>query len=387
MRTAVLVLLVSTNFGLFLVVHSQIDFPAFYNAGVIARTNSHQLFNLSTQQQFANFMPFYHLPHEAFLFAPLSLLPYQEALQIWRVLNLVFLIVGLRLLREKLLLGLAMFAVPFCLYEGQDSCLLFLLVAISLYLLERNEFTSGAILALAVFKPQIPVVIALALLINGRKRFASGFALGTAALCMVSGAILGLSGISGYINIIRVTDPHETPTKMISIRGLFALTGHDWKWLTIGISIFLVLSFLPIWKRLDPRTAFATAILVGALTAFHFHAYDLVLILVPISVLKLRAAYTWPFYLAPIFLTLTYFGYVSLLAIPLVAIVIRFFMLEFGTMRGLWVHATADVVFLITGFWHHWFWLLLVGMLVLDIFLCWEPALFYIQRWLTDGIN
>jgi hypothetical protein len=311
------------NVALFSVIHSQIDFPAFYNVGQIAISTPSLIYNLHVQQSFANYMPFYHLPHEVLLFAPLSLLPYAWAFWAWRFINLASLVLGVKLLgnfRNDLLPALAMFAVPFCLFEGQDSCILFLLLAASLHELERNELLAGALLALATFKPQIPVVIAFALLIAGRKAFAAAFFVTSALIAALSISVIGVAGVSSYLEILRVTDPNETPSKMVSIRGLIALV-HDSRFLALALGLALIIAYIPTWRKLPITQVFASAVLIGSLTAFHFHAYDLVVLLIPLGVLSVKPWMRTALSLSPLFVLLTLCGAVSLFAlIPLMMV-------------------------------------------------------------------
>jgi len=299
-----------------------IDYRAFYNAGHIAVSAPSQVFNRSVQDAQPEAMPFYHLPHELLIFAPLSLLPYSASLLLWRAMSIGFLVAGVYLIRGKLSTAAALFAVPFCLFEGQDSCLLFFLIAASLYFLERDEIAAGALLALATFKPQIPFVIALAMLIIGRKALAAAFVATSSLIGALSFVIIGSNGIAGYLDIIRFTDPHETPSKMLSIRGLIALSGYDLKALTIGLSVLLLIAAVPLWKRLPVNQVFASAILVGSLTAFHFHAYDLVLFLIPLA-MTVSKKEVLVLSLSPFMLILAPFGLTSLLAIPTLSMLWR----------------------------------------------------------------
>jgi hypothetical protein len=306
-----------------------VDYGAFYSAGRVALENPHHVYDKDVQEQASRprgYLPYYHLPHELAIYAPLSLLPFQVSLWTWRILSLGFLIAAA-------LLSASMFGLPklltvfqfaafvpviHCLCHGQDSILMLLLLTASLYFLNRDEaFIAGAVLAAAMFKPQIPVVVALAMLIAGKRLFFAGFFATSCFLGAVSFAVFGSGWPADLIALTQFQEIRETGTHMLSIHGILSFVGQ-------GTIPALVLSFLLIalacwsWSRsTDQNAVFTSAIVVGGLAAFHFHLYDASMLLLPFAAIANRAA-KWslaPMFVSPLILFLMYRADTALLAI------------------------------------------------------------------------
>ena len=82
----------------------QVDFAMFYTAGYMVRIGqSGQLYNYDVETRYQNQLvsktpaPYTHLPYEALLFAPISLLPYRVAYWLFLLVNLSLAIFGLLL--------------------------------------------------------------------------------------------------------------------------------------------------------------------------------------------------------------------------------------------------------------------------------------------------
>lgn len=167
------------------------DFRVFYVAGEIAQRTPSRIYDLAYQRQVElaefsdiHFSPYFHPPHELLLFLPLSKLPFVVSLNTWRLLGLLCLALsGILIGKATALnplntipLASSMYPVVLCLFLGQDSLLLLLLVSACFYLLRKGENVSAALmLSLALFKPQIPVVVAVAGLAIGKKKFFGWF--------------------------------------------------------------------------------------------------------------------------------------------------------------------------------------------------------------------
>src|SRR5579864_8998996 len=124
------------------------DFRNFYSAGLILRSGrGHQLYDYPLQRDIQNaaispasmVLPYVHLPYEALLFAPFTLLSYRSAFLCFLSLNVVLLFISYRLLQGRLWRALQMwrwfpllFFVGYppataTLLQGQDSILTLLL--------------------------------------------------------------------------------------------------------------------------------------------------------------------------------------------------------------------------------------------------------------------
>lgn len=278
------------------------DYRVFYVAGEIVQQSPRRLYDLAYQRQLElaqfseeHFSPYFHPPHELLLFAPLSKLPFAISLNTWRMLGLFCLAfsgiligkaAGLNPL-NAILLASSMYPMGWCLYLGQDSLLLLLLVSACFYFLRKEENVAAAlVLALALFKPQIPAVVALAALAIGRKKFFVWFATFGSVLM---GAFVAFSGRDGAQQIIaaeKMGESHLGVAAMPSVRGMIALLAGDHPWLAAVILGGALIAMFPIWRgSRSLEFAFSSAICVaGAFTPYIF-AYDLVLLAIPLALI------------------------------------------------------------------------------------------------------
>lgn len=320
------------SFGLLWQHRTMIDFRAFYSAGRVALTAPHSLYDATSQRAVfpdaTSWIPFNHLPHEALVCIPLSLLPYRASLTLWLSLSVVLAFVSCRLLSASPWLCYALFGTSFSLFEGQDTVLLLFGLSATLYLLERDrDILAGGVLALALFKPQVPLVVAIAMLTLGRRKFFAAFAAFGAALGIASLAFIGTTGVKQLVALMRYMEPNEQAWRMISLRGLLSLFGVPYA-IVVVLSLIVVAAFVWRWRGCDDlRWVYGSAVTVGCLIAFHFHAYDSAFLLIPLSRVALRGwnlAAALCFCLSPLFFLLTVFNLTALLCIPLLVLVFEF---------------------------------------------------------------
>jgi len=219
--------------------HRAIDYHAFYSAGRLVHQSFSAVYDISAQRSVLNlfdgdsgFLPYYHPPHELLLFALLARLPYKASLLVWELMGAAFLFGTTRLLSIVLqipwsrvtVFSCALFATGFSFYEGQDTLLLALMLSSALFFLHREQdVAASAVLALALFKPQIPLVVALALLVNGRWRFFRSFGAFSLAIAAISYSCIGAEGFRNWLSIVKLNEPQEQAWRMMSLRGLFSL--------------------------------------------------------------------------------------------------------------------------------------------------------------------
>lgn len=276
------------------------DFRCFYSDGQIVRQAPGRLYDLKYQVQEQQmefndgiYIPFYHPPHELLLYAPLSKLPYTTSLNVWRVFSLLCLALsGLILARaigadplHSVLLVSAIYPAAACLTTGQDSLLLLLLLSGAFYLVKNDHDTLAAlVLAAALFKPQLPVVLAISLLAVGRRRFFAWFALFGSALAGASMVYVGWDGVKQLIQTQRVGEIIGIgPALMPSVRGLIAFAFHDVRWLAITLFVAAIAAMLPVWRRSRSLYfAVASSICVASAFAIYVYVYDLVVLAIPL---------------------------------------------------------------------------------------------------------
>jgi hypothetical protein len=304
------------------------DFRAFYSAGYMVRTgHAHELYDYEAQKQLQDkltspmykedggklvpvLLSFYHPGYEALFFAPLSLLSYKNAYFLFLAINLAALSLSFRLFRPLLpdlaetwtLLPFAMFffflPVGIALMQGQDSLFLLLFLIGSLLSLRRgSELWAGALVALASFKFQFTLPIAILFLCWRRWRFVGAFTATGAALAFVSVWLSGLDQVRGFIGMLLShsgvgPDPNRLqlvvpPAKMMNVHGLlYTLCGGDNRFslvLTFLLSVALLMCAGWAGRTQTREKQFAAAIVLAALVSYHMFQYDLALLLIPIS--------------------------------------------------------------------------------------------------------
>lgn len=187
------------------------DFLAFYTGGTLVRTGqTDKLYDLktvrATEQHIARendielrpgtVGPFWNPPIVAWLFVPLSALPYRTAFFVWTFINLACLSGAMILLCRMLgdrdwrtwglvpLLTLTSMPLIMALGHGQNTCMSLLLLcsAVSLWRGERL-FAAGAVAGLLFYKPQVGMIISGVMIFCGGWRVLAGLAItGTAML-------------------------------------------------------------------------------------------------------------------------------------------------------------------------------------------------------------
>jgi hypothetical protein len=191
-----------------------LDFIAFYTAGTFVREGrSNDLYNLSAVQAFQRDLarangvdlgdamgPWWNPPFYAWVFVPLSRLPFGAATQVWMGVNLACAAVAVWLLCRMLPPGtgwrswalvpvLLALSVPFIhtMTHAQNTCTSLLLVTLTVTAWRSGRGTlAGLVAGLLFYKPQLGAVLALALLASLGWRAALGLALTGTALLLVT---------------------------------------------------------------------------------------------------------------------------------------------------------------------------------------------------------
>lgn len=215
------------------------DFLAFYTAGTFARQGQYEnLYNLDAAKTFQHqlattenlqvgqsFGPFWNPPFYAWLFAPLSTLPYNAALTIWMAFNAVCLTISLffliRWLPDRTPAGvrimvplLVLVSMP-CLQalnHAQNTCCSLLLVCLTINFWRQQPrpnqpfwshpwLWSGLICGLLFYKPQLAAILAAVLILTRGRQSLAGVAI-TAAILMAI-PLLTMPGItSSYLHLL-----------------------------------------------------------------------------------------------------------------------------------------------------------------------------------------
>jgi hypothetical protein len=252
--------------------------------------------------------PFYYL-----LVSPLSLLPIHTAALIWLALMIASFVGAMLLLSAHYpartilpwaLLGGLLFP-P--LFEGLTMCqkspLHLLLFTATFVLLDRRQsFWAGVVFALTSFKPQLSLVIGVAMLCKRDWRFVAGGLLATTVLvglCFLVGPEvsaqyfrLGIRLLSGDYTEM----PNYPVAELHSWNGFFKLllpepTASMLTWIARGLTIAILVRWL--WGPLAPgqpvfALQYSGLVLATILLSPHLFTYDLSLLLLPIALLVIH---------------------------------------------------------------------------------------------------
>ena len=320
------------------------DFLAFYTGGTFVRTGrAADLYNLDAVHTFQRDLvqreklelpddvlgPFWNPPFLAWLFVPISALPYHTAWAVWFAFNIACLTTAVVLLARMVpgnwkswgLVPLFVVASPplvQALGHGQNTCVSLMLLVIAVTLWRSERFlAAGIVTGLLFYKPQLGAILALALIITAGWKPLCGLALTGFALLITT--LLTLPGtLSDYLhrlpdNIAHMQvanrymwDRHVTLKAFwrlliqgFEIGDLTALTRTLYLATVAALGSFL---FVTIWNRRrdvasrDTLIA-ATIVSMPLLMPFYFD-YDLLLlsaaaVLTARGVVDMRLVWTW----------------------------------------------------------------------------------------------
>jgi hypothetical protein len=325
-------------------VHDQFDFQEYYTAGSLMRSHPSQLYNLASQERVqrthaphASFLPFYHPAYEAILFVPLSSVSYTAAYLSFIICNTLlllasFLVLGnatspdLARLKSEPLLLLLFLPIVMTVVIGQDSILLLLLYCLTWRELEaKNDMKAGFLAALALFKFQIAIPIALLIALRRSWKFSAGFVIVAAAIVSLCIGIVGVGGTLEYVRLmsgaVSAIGTGSTPqhgmnfyrSAMTNLAGLLYGCGARFLHSSFAFNALIaVCSFgLFAWcakviRSSEAQVAFSIAILCGLLVSYHSFLYDMTLAILATGLLAgrtnkyiLMALYGVPVFLLP----------------------------------------------------------------------------------------
>ena len=287
-------------------------------------------------------LPFNHPAYEALLFIPLTYLPYNLASIVWTILNLGLLVVIGRLLFRQyknysvVLILLSFAPITFTLILGQDSILLLLIFVLALRLESSGrQAKAGVLLGLGLFRFHLLVPFLFIIVLRRQWRLVGAF-LAMAILLLIVSAVIGSP--SEYLSLIisqslHSDDPRFVHVHLISnmptIHGLlFFLFRSLVPNSIIGIAGIICSIFLLSWIGLR-RTSSVLGVPPTLLASHYLYAYDLTLLVLPICEYLVKAPSKRrmiPIVLItalPVYLVLGLFSAVSLMALPVIALVFQ----------------------------------------------------------------
>jgi hypothetical protein len=215
--------------------------------------------------------------------APLTLIGYPASYWVWVALSLAVFVAALWYARPRqyppaiyFMWWAALGPLWFSAYEGQVTILVAASVLAGWRLLEtRREFLGGVILATALFKPHLVLLLPLALLVSGRLRALLGFMAVAAAAAVGMLVTLHPDGIQGYLATLLA--PQAAGDMAETLR--FALRGSP---ATLAIQAAAVLAVIAVAahaRRTHATWPVVVSALLGSfLLATYWHPQDYVVL-------------------------------------------------------------------------------------------------------------
>jgi hypothetical protein len=304
-----------------------LDFLAFYYGGTCARTGHFEnIYNLEATKQFDReisrreqlnldngFGPFWNPPFAAWMFAPLSALPYHMALLCWWGIGFACLGVSLAILCTMIGGGwrtwgliplLVMTSMPFfqAFSHGQNSfvSLLLLTITVALWRAEKS-LAAGLVCGLLFYKPQLGAVVAMILCISLGWRALLGIGITLAALLLVT--VLTMPGtlhtflfvMPANLRLMQESHSDYIWERHVTLRTFWRILVQGWSkgpdhpatfigWgiceltLLAGLGLVVLRSLRrELWQQRTDRLIAATVVTMPLLMPFYFD-YDLLLL-------------------------------------------------------------------------------------------------------------
>ncbi len=219
-------------------------------------------------------------PLMAWLFVPFIAFPEMVAYAIWTLLALMALVLAWHVTSPYaglakftlLLAALALWPVYDAFYRGQPSILILALVAVGWKLCrDERPFAAGAALALATgLKPQVAILVPIALLVSGRYRPFIGWAAGCTLLAGASIIALGSSGLLSWWQALKYLES-DISHAYFTLAYLFGLGPVTYALLAVQGAAALAIAWR---RRTEIDVVFAVGLLGSLATSFHLHVYD-----------------------------------------------------------------------------------------------------------------
>jgi len=257
--------------------------------------------------------PFVSPPFAALIFAPFSYFEYLTAYISWMALCLVLLVTSIYLLQKeyfllsnistvKLFLGCFLFfpTIGWLIYGQVTPLILFIYTTTFLALRKKRDFLAGFCLGFLAFKPQLAFPLSLVLIIKGRWHAIAGGAT-SVSLWITVGMIYSPEAMMAYLDfspkLFDLLRSDAYPTWGIhSIFGfstllLYNISPSFSELIYILLTCILILFLLRIWWHQEWRPStrswdlsIAASFSWGLIISPHLFTYDLMLLLLPFSI-------------------------------------------------------------------------------------------------------
>jgi alpha-1,2-mannosyltransferase len=254
--------------------------------------------NLRLYQPYSNYGP-----QVALAFVPLARLPYTHSLTLFLLFSAVCYSLSVWITWRDLpglapygrLVALLAAASPLffsLLRYAQLSAITLLLLSLSLAALRRNRrFLAGIVLGTMMFKPQLGLVLGIALMMAAEWRLVAGAAAAGLAQLALAWAVSSTVAMRQYVDVLwrLLRDPSLVqiyPTEMHSLRGFLQLLLPDSTFVNV-VSLTSTVALLAIGTRVwksgsDTGVRWGTMVLLTVLASPHLLTYDLLLLSIPL---------------------------------------------------------------------------------------------------------
>ncbi len=280
------------------------DFVQYYSASVLVRAGepaaTYDLGRLHAVEQEVigaeiGQWPWYYPPTFLLVVSPLARMPYLVALAVWLFVGVgAYLVVVHRIAPHPATPPLALLfpAAGSVIFSGQNGCLSAALIGAGLVLLERRPVLAGVLFGLLSYKPQLGLLIPLALLAGGYWRAFAAAAITTLAFAAASLAVFGIESWSAFIDSLpaarKMVEGGESPWfKMVSVFPAARLLGADvaTAWVLQGLAVAAsVAAVIWIWRRPAPLSSKASVLVLAIpLSTPYAQFYDLAMLALPIA--------------------------------------------------------------------------------------------------------
>ncbi len=288
------------------------DFISFWTSGRMLAAGANvydSLAHVAAQREFfareGEYTAFYYPPGFLPFVWPLGLMPYFPALAAWLALTGAAWLAAVRgwfaalgLKGPGVVLALAFPPAVITLTHGQTSFLLGALLGGGLLLVDRRPWLAGVLIGLATVKPQLGLLVPVALLASGQWRTVAGAGLAATALAGLAAILFGPRMWSDWLAITRTAGSAADSgtigfAKMVSVFAGLRLIGIASE-VALALQVAVTLAVAAGIAVAGWRRAFTPGlgalVLAGAPLATPFVLdYDLVLTAFPLAWLFARA--------------------------------------------------------------------------------------------------
>ncbi|HEY0829580.1 MAG TPA: glycosyltransferase family 87 protein [Candidatus Dormibacteraeota bacterium] len=271
------------------------DFRLAYAAALVGlRDGYSRLYDLSAQQRAIlglgsgfNVQPFISPLPLAWLVTPLTALPFVVGLVLWTALLVAALLWTWYLLAPgagvaraaHLLLWLGVFPVAFGVMVGQPGALVAAAVATAWWLLRANrQVAAGLVLSLLVLKPQLALLVPVALLVAGYRNTFASWLVASAVIGVIALVLLGPDGVARYRDVLGQTQTAAWDiTRRYSISGPLGL---GWELRVVEVAV-VVVTVVAAWRqRHSPERVIAAGIVGTMLFTPYLGFQDFLMLIV-----------------------------------------------------------------------------------------------------------